>query len=215
MTSARFLAGVVAVLPRRTLFVLPGLLLPASVASASVPPLAFMARRDGIPFGTHQVRLRHDGREVVAEISIDLHVRILGVRVFRCVRRNVERWRDGRLTALDSTTDDDGTPRRLEVRADASGLRLRGSDFDGHLPSETVPTSHWNRAMLRRPKFDAEGGRPLRATVSAPVSDVWAGRSAERLDVAGDLVLSLWYAGAVWYGLRFQARGATVTYDPA
>jgi hypothetical protein len=52
MMSARFLAGVVAVLPRRTLFVLPGLLLPASVASASVPSLAFMARRDGIPFGT-------------------------------------------------------------------------------------------------------------------------------------------------------------------
>jgi hypothetical protein len=150
-----------------------------------------MARRDGAPFGAHQVRLRRDGRETVAEISIDLQVRLLGIRVFRHVHRNIERWRDGNLIALDSTTDDDGTPRRLEVRSDASGLRLRGSDFDGHLPSELIPTSYWNRAALSRPKFDAQGGRPLRSTVSGPVSDAWAGRPAERLDVAGDLVLSL------------------------
>ena len=86
-----------------------------------------------------------------------------------------------------------------------------------------------------RPKFDTQGGKPLRTSVSTPAADAWAGRPAERLDVAGDLVrtafgdptrrirldvagdlvLFLWYEGDVWRDLHFRARGATVTYDPA
>jgi len=205
-------------LPRRPFLALPVLLaagaFPFSVV-ASLPSLAFTARRDGVPFGVHRVRLRTEGRETVAEIQIDLEVRVLGVRVFRYAHRNLERWRDGHLLSLDSTTDDDGTPRRLEVRAEGSGLRLRGSDFEGVLPSESAPTSYWNRQAIRRPKFDTQGGRPLRFDVSAPTPDAWAGRPAERFDVSGDLVLSLWYEGPVWRGLRFRARGATVTYDPS
>lgn len=207
-------------LPRRPLLLLPGLLpalslLPSPAAAAALPSLAFTARRDGSPFGAHRVRLRTEGRETLAEIEIDLEVRLLGVRAFRYAHRNAERWRDGRLIALDSTTDDDGTPRRLEVRSEPSGLRLRGTDFEGALPPETVPTSYWNRTAMGRPKFDTQGGRPLRTTVSGPSPDAWAGRTADRIDVVGDIVLSAWYEGAVWRGLRFRARGSTVTYDPA
>jgi hypothetical protein len=211
-------AGATGLLPRRLLLAMPALLaagISPPPAVAVPPSLVFTARRDGVPFGIHRVRFRTEGRETVAEIEIDLEVRVVGVRVFRYAHRNIERWRDGRLLSLDSTTDDNGTPRRLEVRAEGSGLRLRGSDFEGVLPPESAPTSYWNRQAIRRPKFDAQGGKPLRLNVSAPTPDTWAGRPAERLDVSGDLVLSLWYEGPVWRGLRFRARGATVTYEPA
>ena len=204
-------------LPRRFLLALPALLaagVSPSPAVAVPASLVFTARRDGVPFGVHRVRFRTERQETVAEIEIDLEVRILGVRAFRYAHRSIERWRDGRLLSLDSTTDDNGTPRRLEVRAEGLGLRLRGSDFEGILPPESAPISYWNRPALRRSKFDTQGGKPLRLDVSAPTPDVWAGRPAERLDVSGDLVLSLWYEGPVWRGLRFRARGATVIYDP-
>lgn len=182
----------------------------------SVQRLAFDIRRDGASIGGHRVAFRRDGDRLEVDIEIDIAVNLAFIPLFAYSHRNHEVWQDGRLVALDSRTDDDGSHYAVSARASGGGLRVIGNAGDLLVPPETLPTSYWNvRTVEQTQLLDTQQGglldvRPL--LVGEERLD--GGVAARRYRLAGDLNLDLWYSDAgEWLKIAFQARGADVSYD--
>jgi hypothetical protein len=207
----------------RTLFGLAlagGLLLAPAVSAQQAPPreLAFTVERDGAPFGTHSVKFSGSAEDLKVDIAIDLKVDFGPLTVFRYTHRNREAWQNGRLTRIETTTDDDGDAFRVIGGALPESFRLQQGEATSPLPKDILPTSYWHRAALDRDTWlDTQSGRLRKVAIqrlgdeTIPVAGSL--EKAARYRVSGDLELDLWYLpNGEWAGLEFVARGSKIRY---
>lgn len=150
----RALGLVVAVLAGAALITLAGAWPAAASAGGDGMPQAttlnFAVMRNGERIGTSTVRLQHTGGETIADVATRIQVKIGPFTVYRFEQSESERWRDGRLLAMTSHTNDNGTIHR--VSAARSGDRLV-VDRDGGITEADpglMPFSPWNAALLRK-----------------------------------------------------------------
>ncbi len=180
--------------------------------------IAFEVLRDGGSIGHHRVSFRRESGDLHVEIDIRLEVKLLFLTVFRYRHRNNEVWRDGRLVAIDTETDDDGEAFWLRGRAMKYGFVVEGSSGRFLAPADVMPTSYWNPRTVERTRLlDTQRGRLIRVEIapSGLETIAMAGRPVEarRYKVTGDLTLDLWYTAAgEWAKTTFEARGAEVAY---
>jgi uncharacterized protein DUF6134 len=139
----------------RALFLVLGALIvaPAFSAMAETEPAAktlnFTVMRNGEPIGTSTMRLSRDGGQTVADIVTHIRVKIAYITVYRYDQSETERWVDGRLVAMTSLTDDNGTVHK--VSATRSG-EILSVDVDGKVAEvdpAVIPVSLWNASLLR------------------------------------------------------------------
>lgn len=194
----------------------PGL--PARPARASRGHLLFSVERGGEVIGEHRLTFAADGPDLLVDIAIRLEVTFASIPVFRYEHINREHWRDGRLIALDSRTDDDGAPYAVSARAVAEGLAVEGSEGRLLLDARTLTTAYWHpRTVQVSHLLDTQRGRLL------TLENRFLGREvleiggeplqAARYGVDGDLDMTLWYGPErQWCGLAFDARGEEVRY---
>ena len=197
-------------------------LLSASPLLAEFPgakPIDFKVFRDGQPLGHHKVSFRRMGEELHVEIDIELEVKIAFVTLFRYSHQNREVWRDGRLVAIDTKTDDDGEAYWLSGRATDAGLEIEGSSGRVLAPADIMPTSYWNPGTIGQSRLlDTQKGRLIDVEIApvGPEKITMAGEriEAQRYKVDGDLTLDLWYTpDGDWAKTKFSARGADVIYN--
>ncbi len=188
---------------------------------AAIPPsgaIVFDVRRGSSQIGTHRIAFRREGSRLAVDISIDLVVTIALIPVFRYTHRNREVWQEGRLIAIDTRTDDDGTPFRVTGRAGPGGFTVDGNEGRIAAPADIIPTSYWNAATVERSQLlDTQKGRLL--TVANRMVNREAltlgGRNvpARHYRMTGDLEVDTWYSEpGQWVKLAFSARGAEVEY---
>ena len=133
-------------------------------ARAGVPAdIAFVVVREGREVGTHTVRFRAEGGLLRARSEVRIVVRLAGIPVFRYSHDTEEAWRGDRLVALDSRLDNNGRPGLCEARAEAAGLRLRGTAGEALLPPIAAPLTWWRAATFLGsvPLFDPRHGLPV------------------------------------------------------
>jgi len=187
---------------------------------ASVPDggrLAFAVMRQGSRIGGHWVEFHRDGETLIVESRIEVKVSALFIVLYRFTARRTETWRDGRLVAYVSDTDDDGKRSMVRARADAQGIAVEATDGKWTLPGTAVPDSFWNRALVEgAPIFDVENGRPLTVKIEALGSSPPPGGTApaDRFRLTGDDNFELWYRpDGVWAGMRtVGSDGSIVDY---
>jgi len=193
----------------------------AGTVRAALPgmdEIVFKVFRDGAPLGRHRVAFRREADALHVEIDILLEVKLAFLTVFRYRHTNREVWRDGRLAAINTETDDDGARFWLRGRASAAGLVVEGSSGRFVAPADIMPTSYWNAETVSEDRLlDTQRGRLIDVRIAPAGAEavVMNGRpvSAERYSVTGDLTLDLWYAAdGQWAKTRFEARGAEVVY---
>jgi hypothetical protein len=190
----------------------------AARADGAASPITFTVLRDSSPIGTHRVTFNRTGTTIAVEIAIDLEVRLLRIPVYRYTHRSAERWEDGRLVALDSRTNDDGTRSEVRARATAAGLAVEGSGGSFIAPPNTEPTSYWHEDMTRRARLlDTQNG--VLIGVTARKTGTRRSRIAGRdidvrvYELSGDLTSRLGYSAAgEWVDLEFDARGSRISY---
>ncbi|MEQ8266590.1 MAG: DUF6134 family protein [Parvibaculum sp.] len=201
------------------------LLLPALGADAAAPvsspepALSFRVERGGDPIGTHEISFRREGEELHVSIDIRLAVTFGPITVFRYEHRNRETWRGGRLVALETTTNDDGTAYWVRARATEKGLEVTSSANGTFMaPAGIIPTSYWNPATVTQTQLlDTQKGRIVEVSI-APVGETSVkaeGReiAARIYDMTGDLKLRLTYSQNMeWLNVAFMARGSEVDY---
>lgn len=192
-------------------------------ALAAVPgngSIVFDVLRGGdSPMGSHSLRFEQRGDELHVFIDIELEVKLAFVTVFSYTHRNHEVWKDGRLIAIETETDDDGERYFVRGAATSKGFRVETKEGVETLPADVLPTSYWKRATVERSRLlDTQRGdlvevstRQLRQeTISIDGTRI----DATHYRMSGDLDLDLWYApNGEWVKIAFEARGTEVVYD--
>jgi len=120
-----------------------------AVTEPAATILNFAVMRNGEPIGTTTMRISRDGGETVADIVTHIQVKIAFITVYRFDQNETERWVDGRLAAMSSHTDDNGTVHK--VSATRSG-EILSVDVDGKVAAvdpAVIPVSLWNASLLR------------------------------------------------------------------
>jgi hypothetical protein len=197
---------------------------PVAGGPAGVPAsgrLAFDVIREGDRIGTHTMRFTQSGGQLTIETEVAMDVGVGPLKLFRYRHHAVERWQDGRFAALDTRTDDDGTPVWVQAVRQPDAVRIlaaRGSRTAPPLllPAGSLPLTHWNIAVTRAPLFDPQDGVAAQERVVAcgPSAVACADGSkvrADRFDFTGKAALSDWYdAQSTWTALRATVKDGSI-----
>jgi hypothetical protein len=194
----------------------------ATAFAASIPDtgrIAFRVMRDDVDIGSHELVFRRDGERLDVDIAIDLKVTFLGVALYRYSHRARETWQNGRLIALESATDDNGTPYKIVGRGNEAGFAVSVGGKESVFPADALPSSHWNPAWLDgKPLINTQKGEKIDFTVADRGEETVATASgslpARRFAIAGDLRKDIWFdAAGRWVKTRFDAPdGSSIFY---
>ena len=177
-------------------------------APARAEDYAFKIFCNGSPVGYHEVHVRHDAAETDVDIDAHVDVTLAGIEVYRYRHRSHEVWRDGKLEALRSETDDDGEAESVSVHPGEDGMLVVESNEGSHEVSPgLLPSSLWNPDVLgQRELLDTETGRVLKVQV--------AQLSNGSYQMSGDVSLLVDYRSGHWDGLHFHYFGSDIDFRP-
>ncbi len=191
----------------------------AAPVSSPKPALSFRVERGSDPIGTHKVSFTRKGNELHVAIDIDLAVSFGPITLFRYEHRNRETWRDGKLVALETATNDNGTDYKVSAKATDKGLQVTSSANGTFIaPATIIPTSYWNPATIEQTQLlDTQKGRILdvevKPTATREASIDGQAVPVREYEMTGDLKLKLWYSPKMeWLNVIFRARGEDVDY---
>jgi hypothetical protein len=181
--------------------------------------IRFDVRRQGKPFGTHEVRfdVSSDGT-IEAHTLVRLRAGFGPIPLYHYDLEATERWEGGRLVALEGQVNKDGRKGSVSALADGNAIDVEGTAFDGAVPATIIPASHWNIAGTRASTLlSSENGQLIDVAVR-PVgreSLNIAGKAVEanKFFLESDIDVTLWYDDAGrWLKLSFTARGQAIEY---
>jgi hypothetical protein len=207
------------------LAVLPGLLHPGAARAAPPPPpppgdrLGFDILRKGSLLGHHLLTFATAADRLTVKVEVSLLYKLLGITLFHYNHHCTEVWEGGQVVALDSRTDDNGSPSQLTARRAAAGLVVEATGTPRYTaPANALPATHWNQHELDGPWINTENGKLLRPHVTPAGTETIpaaGGRSliARQFDLSGDVQLAMWYDRIGWAGLAFTRGGAPIRYE--
>ncbi|MFZ0838222.1 MAG: DUF6134 family protein [Xanthobacteraceae bacterium] len=139
-----------------------GVLLLGMATQASAETIRFAIVRNGEQIGTHVVEINRAGPETSVKIATDLDVKVLFVTAYRLQHRATEKWVEGRLVAMSSNTDNNGTRHRVSVSETPAGMEIHADGKSSKADNSLVPGSLWNLELLhRKVMLDAQDGQIL------------------------------------------------------
>jgi hypothetical protein len=201
-----------------------GLLLLAASAAAQPAPetLRFAITRNGEQIGTHTIEINRAARETSVNIATDLVVKVLFVTAYRFQHTASERWVAGRLVALSSATDDNGTHHKVTVALKASVLEMDADGKTSQLDRNIMPGSLWNPELMRRSTMlDTQDGQitPITVVDGGPEELTFEGRTIKtrHYTITGKFSQDVWYdeRGRLAQARLVVARdGSVILYKP-
>jgi len=141
----------------RALFLVLGILVVApalslSAAAGTEPAstsLNFTVMRNGEPIGATTMRISRDGSATVADIVTHIQVKIAYITVYRYDQRETERWVGGKLVAMSSLTDDNGTVHKVSATRSGDVLSVEADGKVVEVDPAVIPVSLWNASLLQ------------------------------------------------------------------
>ena len=170
-------------------------------------------------FGTHVVTfdVQSEGNFTVVS-DVDLKAGLGPITMFRYSLDATETWKDGKLVALEGTTNDDGDDKSVTASLDGDALLVNGSAYSGNAPAGIIPSSHWNMLQAYSTRIlSTESGELLDTEVTRLGEETLTidGQSVPttRYRLKSDLTVDLWYDDqGRWVQLSFEARGQKIDY---
>lgn len=194
---------------------------PAAAGATGVPAsnvLKFDVLRDGSPIGTHVVSFSDGGNSV--DIKTDIAVKLAFITLYHFKHHSHETWKDGRLVALNSKTNDDGTKHTLSVKADGAKLSVVGDGVPSRVKADIVPASLWREDTVKQTELlNTLKGNEMKVSVTDDGEDsIKVGGktvTAHHYVMKGDLARELWYGkNGVLEQVRFAAKdGSKIVYQ--
>ena len=160
--------------------------------------LTYRVSADDSEIGSLVFNFEPSGAELRVRTQVSISFSVAFVTVFRYEHEALETWRDGRLIAFTSETDDDGKPHRVDAFATEDGFQINGPDGTYHAPADVMSASYWNRDILTRTMlFDPQDGELHPQTIH--------GSGRETIRAGGRPIRAIRYditakqRGFVWY----------------
>jgi len=118
-------------------------------AASASPNLRFRVLRKGSPIGEHTITFRQVGQRLAVTTHIDIAVKVMMFTSFYLKHDAEEIWQAGRLQAVKSTTDDNGTRLQVSGSAVADGFRIISEAGPFLAPGGLFTTNMlWDARML-------------------------------------------------------------------
>lgn len=188
-------------------------------AGASETELEFTVLRDGDPIGTHSIEIDREAGRTDVDIRTDVAVKLAFVTVYNFNHEGHETWREGRLVAYESKTDDDGTDKSLRARATGGRLVVDGSAAKYEAEPAIVPASLWNPQTVSQSRLlNTLDGSEMAVKVTDAGEETVQVRGepvkARHYAIEGELNREVWYdAGGTLVKVRFSADdGSDIQY---
>ena len=172
---------------------------------AQAKTLDFTVFRDGSDIGTHSYAISEHGDETLVEVTTDIKVKVLFVTAYKFIHASKEVWKSGKLVQLNSTTDDDGTSKALNVKTQAGQLTadsvVKGQDRRQTADADVVPASLWKKDIVKQTAvLNTLDGTLMSISVEDLGTDeIEAGGAkieAQHYSITGELTRELWFNGA-------------------
>lgn len=169
------------------------------------------------PIGTEQVTVEPQGDRSKVTVTATTRVKVLFIN-FRYDHKREELWKGGVLESMTASTDDDGTPHKIDMAREAGGYRLTVDGRTQQVPAVTLPLTLWTPEVLKHGQLlSVIDGAPYKVaahkvgteTVEAGGKPVEA--THHRID--GDVERDLWFASdGTLLKTRFKRSGYDITY---
>lgn len=205
-------AGAATLLPSGSAGAAPGL------ASAYPEILKFRVERDGGFIGHVMQRYRQLRDDLQVDVFIGFSVSFAFIPVYRYEHRAREIWRDGRLSRLDTVTNDNGESEQVRGMAGVSGFAVDGPKGALIAPADILPSSYWHPRFIESTRMlDSQKGRILDFEIvkvgTERIAALGQMVDADRFAMRGDIDLDFWYdADRVWQKMAFTIKGGYMEY---
>ena len=191
-------------------------------ARAAVAPadLSFRALRNGKPIGVHTVSFRQDGERLLVTTRIDILVKVLLFTAFYLKHEAEEVWQAGRLLAVKSTTDDNGTRMQVSGAAVAGGFRIIGEEGPFLAPGHLLTSNMlWDTRMLKVERLiDVQHGGVIGLAVK-PLGAALVDTSSGQVRANRHHLITPHYTGTLfhdsggrWIKALIEAKGEIIEY---
>lgn len=179
--------------------------------------ITFDVLREGSKVGHHTVTFaRASEEELTVTARFDLTVTFLTIPLYEFRYRSTAIWRDGRLTDLVATIDDDGEKTTVRALTKGGTLSISGANGPAEWSVPLYPTNHWNAGVLSqshvlntlngdisRVRIESQGRERIQA------EGQWV--EATRYQYSGDIDTTVWYDDrGRWVKMRFPAKSGSI-----
>ena len=158
---------------------------------------------DGKPAGTHVLAIKTADNGTVT-VSADTSVKVrVAIITYSYTFRGTETWKDGRLLALESATNDDGKKHAVAAKADKDGTSVTANGKELLVKGDAWTTLRWQlpadkkRAALTL--IDADTGKTAAGKLELvgleKVSVAGKVLEANHYRLTGGMKADLWYDG--------------------
>jgi len=174
----------------------------------------FRVYLDDREIGYHHFYLQRSGDLRVLRSEANFEYRLMFVKLFHYEHENRETWSGDCLRSIESRTDSNGEPYRVDGRAESGYFRVDGSAGKAELPECVMSFAYWNPAFLDQGRLlNTQNGEFLDVEISPPVAELLTVRGEPqaayryRLE-ADELQLDLWYStNSEWLALESEVQG--------
>jgi hypothetical protein len=191
-------------------------------ATLSTAPVTFRfeAYHRKRKIGLHNVSVSPDGAGLKVTTSIDMDVSLAFIKLFEFKHDAVERWQEGRLVSVESSTNDDGDKIQVRGAATSHGFRVVGPSGPTIAPAEALTSnSLWNVAFTQQQlAIDVQHGGVVGISVHHLGPDTVQAAGSERAATKYRLTTPylgglLWYDDAgQWVGALYEKDGEKIAY---
>ena len=142
------------------------------VAAAETETRDFSVMIDRSKAGDYQMEINlHEDGSVAVATQANIRVTYWGVPVYSYLYVGMEKWKDGKLKRLESSTNDDGKRFKIHTVTDSTALRISVNGEERAVQPDVWLTTYWRLpdAKLRNQRLvllDADTGQQLTATLS-------------------------------------------------
>ena len=162
----------------------------------------------------------HKGVKQLKSVA-NFEYKLLFVRLFHYEHENSEIWTGDCLQSINSRTDVNGEPFRVDGRREAGQFRVDSNGGEASLPECVMSFAYWNPKFLEQSSLlNTQDGEFLEVDISTPVFEelevLGESRPSYRYSLAaGALNLDLWYStNNEWLALESEVQGGrTLRYE--
>ena len=188
---------------------------------ASIEKLRYAITRNGDQIGTHTVEINRGPKETSVTLSTELAVKVMFITAYHMQFTTSEKWVGGKLVALNSEGDDNGTKHKVSAALKGSGLEVDADGKTSTVDKNIMPATLWNHEVVKRSQvLDPKDGAVVPITVTEQgVEDLTIdGRTvkARHYVLKGKFPQDVWYdeKGRLVQSSLVAPDGSVILYKP-
>ena len=128
--------------------------------------IVFDIYRNNTHIGTHIFSFKKSGDELAIKSEIKFEIKKFGIVLYKYYAEGIEIYKDNKLVKFNSTTDQNGKLKYVNIEINNNNYIIDGSSNKGEAPLEFLIGTWWNHDIVNAPaQISAVSGRIIKQKV--------------------------------------------------